>query len=55
MAGFLSSLPAQRLDSYYRRNYKDYFELVEGSNQGKQDELLTESEKEIRRWLEKNK
>ncbi|CAA7393810.1 unnamed protein product [Spirodela intermedia] len=45
----------ERLDSYYRRNYKDYFELVEGSNQGKKDELLTESEKEIRRWLEKNR
>ncbi|XP_078430522.1 photosystem I reaction center subunit N [Wolffia australiana] len=45
----------ERLDSYYRRNYKDYFELVEGSNQGKPEESLTESEKEIRRWLDKNR
>uniref|UniRef100_A0A1D1Y4K3 Photosystem I reaction center subunit N, chloroplastic n=1 Tax=Anthurium amnicola TaxID=1678845 RepID=A0A1D1Y4K3_9ARAE len=45
----------ERLDSYYKRNYKDYFELLEGSNSGKNDELLSESDKGIRRWLQKNK
>lgn len=45
----------QRLDDYYRRNYKDYFELIEGTVKDKQEELLSESEKEIREWLKKNK
>ncbi|PKA66493.1 hypothetical protein AXF42_Ash003147 [Apostasia shenzhenica] len=45
----------ERLDDYYKRNYKDYFELVEGSSKGKSDDLLTESENEIRNWLKKNK
>lgn len=45
----------QRLDDYYKRNYKDYFELIEGSVRGKKDELLSESDKGIREWLEKNK
>jgi hypothetical protein len=44
----------ERLDSYYKRNYKDYFEFVEGSLQGKKEEL-TESEKGILDWLKKNK
>lgn len=43
----------QRLDSYYKRNYKDYFEFVEGSLAGK--EQLSESEKGILDWLQKNK
>ncbi len=43
----------ERLDSYYKRNYKDYFEFVEGSLAGK--EQLSESEKGILDWLQKNK
>ncbi|ONK75924.1 uncharacterized protein A4U43_C03F22010 [Asparagus officinalis] len=45
----------ERLDDYYKRNYKDYFELVEGSVQGKSEEQLSEAEKQIREWLRKNK
>jgi len=42
----------ERLDDYYKRNYKDYFEFVEGAvNQGK----LTEAEKDIMEWLRKNR
>ena len=44
----------QRLDSYYKRNYKDYFEFVEGSLKGKEGPL-TESEKGILDWLRRNK
>ncbi|XP_057495999.1 uncharacterized protein LOC130780981 [Actinidia eriantha] len=43
----------ERLDSYYKRNYKDYFEFVEGSLQGKKE--LSESEKGILDWLRNNK
>ncbi|GMH03076.1 hypothetical protein Nepgr_004915 [Nepenthes gracilis] len=43
----------ERLDSYYKRNYKDYFGFVEGSLRGKKDQL-TESEKGILDWLQKN-
>ncbi|XP_008790241.1 uncharacterized protein LOC103707504 [Phoenix dactylifera] len=45
----------ERLDDYYKRNYKDYFELIEGSARDKKEELLSESERGIRAWLEKNK
>ncbi|CAM9004254.1 unnamed protein product [Rhodiola kirilowii] len=45
----------ERLDSYYKRNYKDYFEFVEGSLEGKSEQQLTESEKGIRNWLKANK
>ncbi|KAJ0967693.1 hypothetical protein J5N97_024610 [Dioscorea zingiberensis] len=45
----------ERLDDYYKRNYKDYFELIEGTVKDKNEELLSESEKEIREWLKKNK
>ena len=45
----------QRLDSYYKRNYKDYFEFVEGSLNGKEGQQLTESEKGILDWLKSNK
>lgn len=45
----------QRLDSYYKRNYKDYFEFVEGSLNGKEGQQLTESEKGILDWLKRNK
>ncbi|XP_052173646.1 uncharacterized protein LOC127788963 [Diospyros lotus] len=44
----------ERLDSYYKRNYKDYFDFVEGSLKGKK-EPLTESEKGILDWLRSNK
>ncbi|KAK2976944.1 hypothetical protein RJ640_018627 [Escallonia rubra] len=44
----------ERLDSYYKRNYKDYFEFVEGSLKDK-NKQLTESEKGILDWLRSNK
>ncbi|KAF8019907.1 hypothetical protein BT93_G0563 [Corymbia citriodora subsp. variegata] len=44
----------ERLESYYKRNYKDYFEFVEGSLRNKTDQL-TESEKGILDWLKSNK
>ena len=50
---FISKM--QRLDSYYKRNYKDYFEFVEGSLKGKEGQQLTESEKGILDWLKSNK
>lgn len=43
----------ERMDNYYKRNYKDYFELLEGSL--KQKDELTESEKGILKWLDKNR
>lgn len=43
----------QRLDSYYKRNYKDYFGLLEGGLKEKED--LSEAEKGILEWLDKNK
>ncbi|KAL3838156.1 hypothetical protein ACJIZ3_022747 [Penstemon smallii] len=43
----------ERLDSYYKRNYKDYFGLLEGEL--KQKKELSESEKGILDWLETNK
>uniref|UniRef100_A0A1J3FH78 Photosystem I reaction center subunit N, chloroplastic n=1 Tax=Noccaea caerulescens TaxID=107243 RepID=A0A1J3FH78_NOCCA len=45
----------ERLDSYYKRNYKDYFEFVEGSIKGKTEAELSESEKRILEWLKSNK
>ncbi|KAF5937049.1 hypothetical protein HYC85_024555 [Camellia sinensis] len=44
----------ERLDSYYKRNYRDYFGFVEGSLKGKKEEL-SESEKGILDWLQTNK
>ncbi|XP_055811382.1 uncharacterized protein LOC129881074 [Solanum dulcamara] len=44
----------ERLDSYYKRNYKDYFGYLEGTLKQKKEEL-TESEQGILDWLEKNK
>ncbi|KAA8545759.1 hypothetical protein F0562_020790 [Nyssa sinensis] len=44
----------ERLDGYYKRNYKDYFGFVEGSLKGKKEEL-SESEKGILDWLQRNK
>ncbi|XP_047323946.1 uncharacterized protein LOC124927551 [Impatiens glandulifera] len=45
----------ERLDKYYKRNYKDYFDFVEGSVKGKTRDQLSESEKAILDWLEANK
>ncbi|KAF3320456.1 Photosystem I reaction centre subunit N (PSAN or PSI-N) [Carex littledalei] len=45
----------ERLDSYNKRNYKDYFEFIEGSIKDKDKDQLTESEKGILEWLRKNK
>ncbi|CAK8573823.1 unnamed protein product [Lathyrus sativus] len=44
----------ERVDSYYKRNYKDYFEFIEGSLKGK-DGKISEAEKGILDWLEANK
>ncbi|XP_049403204.1 uncharacterized protein LOC125866872 [Solanum stenotomum] len=44
----------ERLDSYYKRNYRDYFGYFEGNLKDKKEEL-TESEQGILDWLEKNK
>ncbi|XP_028767701.1 uncharacterized protein LOC114725367 isoform X1 [Neltuma alba] len=35
----------ERLESYYKRNYKDYFELVEGTLKAKQQDQLSDTEK----------
>ncbi|XP_038887440.1 uncharacterized protein LOC120077574 [Benincasa hispida] len=43
----------ERLESYYKRNYKDYFEFVEGSVKNKNE--LSEAEKGIIEWLKRNK
>ncbi|KMT01019.1 hypothetical protein BVRB_9g222810 [Beta vulgaris subsp. vulgaris] len=45
----------ERLDGYYKRNYKDYFGFAEGSLKAKDKEQLSESERGILDWLEKNK
>ncbi|XP_059317595.1 uncharacterized protein LOC132068125 isoform X2 [Lycium ferocissimum] len=45
----------ERLDGYYKRNYRDYFGFVEGSLKQKKEGELTESEQGILNWLEKNK
>uniref|UniRef100_A0A0D9ZCN7 Uncharacterized protein n=1 Tax=Oryza glumipatula TaxID=40148 RepID=A0A0D9ZCN7_9ORYZ len=45
----------ERLDDYYRRNYRDYFGLIEGPARQKNEDELTESEKGILEWLDKNK
>ncbi|XP_062089155.1 uncharacterized protein LOC133795715 [Humulus lupulus] len=44
----------ERMDSYYKRNYKDYFQLVQGTMRGKDGEI-SEAEKGILEWLQKNK
>ncbi|KAJ7539450.1 hypothetical protein O6H91_11G093500 [Diphasiastrum complanatum] len=43
----------ERRDAYYKRNYKDYFEFVEGSIRKKGQP--SEAEKGILEWLERNK
>ncbi|XP_057735992.1 uncharacterized protein LOC130951360 [Arachis stenosperma] len=35
----------ERLESYYKRNYKDYFDLMEGTLRAKNDEQLSDTEK----------
>lgn len=50
----LTQIYLQRMDSYYKRNYKDYFEFEEGTIRAKKGEL-TKSEKGILDWLENNK
>lgn len=49
----IAMLQLQRLDSYYKRNYKDYFGLEEGALRQKKE--LTETEKSILDWLQANK
>ncbi|KAL5561396.1 hypothetical protein UlMin_031143 [Ulmus minor] len=44
----------ERLDSYYKRNYKDYFEFEGEYLKAKQGEL-SEAEKGILDWLKSNK
>ncbi|KAG6416093.1 hypothetical protein SASPL_123517 [Salvia splendens] len=44
----------ERLDNYYKRNYKDYFGLLEGDLKQRQKEDLSETEKGILEWLETN-
>ncbi|XP_050366929.1 uncharacterized protein LOC126785325 [Argentina anserina] len=44
----------ERMDDYYRRNYKDYFQFEEGPLRGKKTPL-TEAEKGILDWLDGNK
>ncbi|XWS68144.1 hypothetical protein CRYUN_Cryun04dG0066000 [Craigia yunnanensis] len=45
----------ERMENYYKRNYKDYFEFVEGTLKGKSEQQLTESEKGILDWLKANR
>ncbi|MED6156867.1 hypothetical protein PIB30_018439 [Stylosanthes scabra] len=45
----------ERLESYYKRNYKDYFDLMEGTLRAKNDEQLSDTEKSILDWLQRNK
>ncbi|CAI9091400.1 OLC1v1026425C1 [Oldenlandia corymbosa var. corymbosa] len=45
----------ERLDSYYKRNYRDYFSSIEGTLRQKNKEELSESEKSILEWLDNNK
>ncbi|KAG6506235.1 uncharacterized protein LOC121982626 [Zingiber officinale] len=45
----------ERLDDFYKRNYKEYFEFIEGSVRDKKEEALSEAEKDILKWLKKNK
>lgn len=43
-----------RMDDYYKRNYKDYFQFEEGPLRAKKTPL-TEAEKGILDWLDNNK
>eukprot|EP00242_Pyramimonas_sp_CCMP2087_P008459 CAMPEP_0198212972 /NCGR_PEP_ID=MMETSP1445-20131203/28490_1 /TAXON_ID=36898 /ORGANISM="Pyramimonas sp., Strain CCMP2087" /LENGTH=159 /DNA_ID=CAMNT_0043887553 /DNA_START=89 /DNA_END=568 /DNA_ORIENTATION=+ len=41
----------ERLDDYYTRNFKDYFDFVDGSNRSGEN---TENEIKIKEWIAKN-
>ncbi|KAK9690513.1 hypothetical protein RND81_09G133500 [Saponaria officinalis] len=45
----------ERVENYYKRNYKDYFGFVEGTLRAKDKDQLSESERGILEWLDKNK
>ncbi|XWS54667.1 hypothetical protein CRYUN_Cryun10bG0108100 [Craigia yunnanensis] len=45
----------ERMENYYKRNCKDYFEFVEGTVKRKSKQQLTEAEKGILDWLKANK
>lgn len=44
----------ERMDSYYKRNYKDYFEFESGALRAKKGEL-SDAEKGVLQWLDANK
>jgi hypothetical protein len=44
---------AERLKDYYRRNYQDYFQFMDGSNMSNSG-IDEETQKQIRAWLEEN-
>jgi hypothetical protein len=44
---------AARLNDYYRRNYGDYFQFMEGSNMNNSG-IDAETQKQIKAWLEEN-
>jgi hypothetical protein len=45
----------ERLNDYYKRNFKDYFEFEAGSiRTGKARGISEDSQKAILQWLEKN-
>jgi len=43
----------ERLEDYYRRNYKDYFNFIRGGFGGRKN--MTAAERDIVTWLESNK
>lgn len=43
----------ERLNDYYKRNFKEYFEFIEGSNMDTLG-ISPETQKEIRQWLDEN-
>ncbi|KAI4375572.1 hypothetical protein MLD38_013426 [Melastoma candidum] len=45
----------ERMESYYKRNYKDYFDFAEGGLRAKSEDKLSEAEKGILDWLNRNK
>ena len=44
---------AERLKDYYRRNYQDYFNFMDGSNMNNSG-IDAETQKQIKTWLEEN-
>ena len=46
----------ERLDDYYRRNFKEYFDFEGGNARaGKARGLSDQTQREIQEWLEANK